>query len=239
MGVRHHPFRRVDETGAFDPLGTRRRDPADLQDAGCRGLHGLGVVGRGVGRFDRHDLPPAEAGEDLGEAVLVDESAQVGEGVAHGVRHGRVDGPQDFGAADVLGEGGERGPVDRRCQQPCHEQHRDTGEHRAGHRVDGLARPPGEPVAQGRAERGGGDLPDQGEAEDDENADDGALRLRIDHFCERCRDVRAEDTAAEEPDEGQRPDHEALPVAGHGKNDHSDDQDEVKNVEHFRLPGIR
>ncbi len=98
---------------------------------------------------------------------------------------------------------------------------------------------PGEPVAQGRPDGGGGDLPDQGESKNDQDADHGTVRLGPDEPRERRGDVRAQHAATEKADEGQRPDDEALPVAGHAKDNHCDEQDDVKHVEHVWRPAIR
>ncbi len=139
----------------------------------------------------------------------------------------------------MFGQRAERGSVDGRRQEPCHQQHRDSRKQRAGHRVDGLAGTPGEPVAQRRTDCGGGDLPDQGEYEDDQDADDGTVGLGSDQPCERRSDVRAQHAATEKTDEGQCPDDEALPVAGHAKDNHRNEQDDVEHVEHGWRPAIR
>ncbi len=96
MGVRHHPLRGVDETGAFDLFGTRRRDAPDLQNAGRGGLYARGGGCLRVRWLDGHNSPAAEAGEDLREAPLVGKLAEVRKGITERVRHGPVDGRQDF-----------------------------------------------------------------------------------------------------------------------------------------------
>ena len=92
-------------------------------------------------------------------------------------------------------------------------------------------RAPGHRGPHGGADGGGDELPDHGEADQQDDRDDVLLGLAADQGAGDGRaELRAEQRAADEAEEAEHADDEALPVAGHGERGHDHDQDEVEHI---------
>ena len=146
------------------------------------------------------------------------------------------------GVVHLLVDHGERGTVQHRADDPGDQQHRDHADDRPAHRVGDGRRAPGDRGPHGGADGRRDELPDHGEADQQDDRDDVLLGLAADQGAGDGRaELGAEQRAADETQEAEDADDEALPVARHGERDHDHDQDEVEHitahdltVKHFR-----
>src|SRR5205823_58585 len=78
---------------------------------------------------------------------------------------------------------------------------------------------------------GGDELPDHGEADQQHDGDDVLLGLAADQGPgDAGAELRAEQHTADEAEEAEHPDEEALPAAGHGERGHNHDRDEREHL---------
>ena len=238
VGVRHDPLGGVDEAAALDALAAGLGHARHLQDARLDRLDHRALAQRRVRRVDARLVGRLQVGEDLREAALVDEVAELAEEPPAGVGHQPVDGRHDRRAPHLRRELGVGRGRDGAADQPGDEQQAEHADDRAAGGVEPARRAPRQPPPQGAADHGREHLPDRGGEEDDRQADGGAREAdeRVELGDPRG-DPRAEHPAAEEADERQDADDEPLPVAREREQHRGHDEHDVEGDELGRAGG--